>query len=318
MSLLRQTKVASHILCRALLERSLVYGHLFNTDFNPDLIGTYPGSNGCIQEDDIKLSKENLKVSLDHRFRRLPNHHINYGALAVPELKKAKSGHEDIASDIIPDRQSINSYLLVEAFKSSINDIDAFADLFVEFHCPIMFERNLWPSDDALRVINEKNLGILRKFDQIPPFWDLYELIGRAKCLKNCLVLVKALLAAHLAMWASATAKSCPDKMISTTRLIPPLAESGLVPRAFGLTVEVLPHLSPNQVFAVLSDIWNYLKDTVHLAKNEESELQDDVMARAKMYLTRLRIFMCHHMPDSTYVKIFKELYKPAPKIIPT
>lgn len=299
MSLLRRSQVASHILCRALLERSLAYGHLFNIDFDPDLLGVHQESNDTLQ-DDIKLSKENMKVSLGQMFRRLPNHR------ASVQVKKIKVADERQSID----RQSINSYLLIEAFKSSINDLSAFADLFVEFFCPVMFEKNLWPPDENLRVINEKNLGILRKFDQVPPFWDLFELIGQAKCLKSCLVLVKALLAAHLAMWASATAKSCPDKMITTTRLIPPLAESGLIPRAFGLAVEVIPHLTPNQVFAVLCDIWSFLKDTVH----EENVLQDDV----KMYLTRLRTFMCHHMPGSTYVKIFKELYKPAPKTIPT
>jgi hypothetical protein len=314
MSLLRQSKVASHILCRALLERSLVYGHLFNVNFDPDLIGIYSVSSDRTEDDNIKLSKENLKVTLGHRFRRLPNHHSERGS--KNRLKTSKVENDDASRDPnIPDRQSINSYLLIEAFKSSINNIDAFAELFVEFHCPVMFEKNLWPSDESLRVINEKNLSILRRFEQVPPFWDLYELIGQEKCLKNCLVLVKALLAAHLAMWASATAKSCPDKMNSTTRLIPPLAESGLIPRAFGLTIEVLPNLSPNEVFVVLSDIWNFLKDSVHLSGHEEVALQDDVMA--KMYLTKLRIFMCHHMPGLTYVKIFKDLYRPAPKTIP-
>uniref|UniRef100_A0A6G1S9G2 Integrator complex subunit 5 n=1 Tax=Aceria tosichella TaxID=561515 RepID=A0A6G1S9G2_9ACAR len=297
MSLLKQSDIASHILCRALLERSLVYGHLFNAQLHP---------TSSIQDEFVKLSEENSEIRLG--FRRLPNHH--QGA------KKIKPERDTVSDPGKPDRQSINSYLLIEAFKSSIRNIDAFADLFVEFHCPVMFEKNSWPADENLRVINERNLGILRKFEQVPPFWDLYELIGQAKCLKNCLVLVKALLAAHLALWASATAKSFPEKMKSTIRLIPPLAESDLVPRAFGLTVEVLPHLTPNEVFAVLSDIWNYLKDTLQLPAHED-ELQDDVMARAKMYLTRLRIFMCHHMPGPTYVKIFKELYKPAPKIIP-
>lgn len=313
MSLLRQSKIASHILCRALLERSLIYCQLFN----PDVSSPCLSLNEREQNDTVKLSIENLKSSLVYRFRRLPNHHARHPGYFQ------KNGHNGSSTATVttvnhsPDRYSINSYLLIEAFKSSILDIEAFADLFVEFHCPVMLEKSFWPSDETLRVTNEKNLGVLLRFEQIPPFWDLFELIGQSRCLKNCITLVKALLAAHLAIWASATTKSCPGKMMSTSRLIPPLAESGLIPNSFGYIVEVLPHLSPNEVFAVLSDIWNYLKDTVHLAKQEESELHDDVMARAKLYLARLRAFMCNHVPGSTYVKIFKELYTPAPKIIP-
>lgn len=321
MSHLKQSSVSSHILCRALLERSLVYGNLFNKSFNPHLIGTSLESSDWNQDYTIKLSKENLKISLGHRFRRLPNHRVERESINNGAIKNGKSfgsGSPQEKSDGKPDRQAINSYLLIEAFKSSIHDINAFANLFVEFHCPVVFDRQTWPSDETLKVIDEKNLGILRRFEQIPPFWDLFELIGQEKCLKNCLVLVKALLAAHLAMWASATAKSCPDKMTSTTRLIPPLAESGLVPKAFGLTVEVFPHLSPNEVFAVLSDLWQYLKETIQYVKSEDSATQEQLKGRARVYLNRLRLFMCQHMPGSTYVKIFKELYTPPPLSIPT
>ena len=207
---------------------------------------------------------------------------------------------------------------MVEAFRSSINNIESFANLFVEFHCPVMFDKHLWPSDEALRVINERNLAILRKFEQVSPFWDLFEFIGENKCLHNCLVLVKALLAAHLAIWASAT-KSCPEKLGSTSRLIPPLSRSGLIPQAFGLTVEVFKHLSPSEVFSVLSDIWQYVKDTNSANGQRMSELTpEEERAKSKAYMNRLRLFMCQHMPGSTYVRIFKEFYKPAPKTIPT
>lgn len=308
MSLLKQSSVASHILCRALLEGSLVHGHLFNRTFDPNLVGAEDHTFDWHHDTSIKLSKENLKVFLGHRFRRLPNY--------APELstnnarKKIKTHAHD--SDK-PDKYSINCYLLIEAFKSSINNIEAFAILFVEFHCPVMFDRHTWPCDDALRVIDARNLSILRKFEQIPPFWDLYELIGQAGFLRDCLVLVKALLAAHLALWASATTTSTSDKMISISRLIPPLAQSGLVPKAFGLAVEVFPRLAPNEVFSVLVDIWQYLKDTNIVPSLTDGLSEEEKKIRDKTYLNRLRLFMCHHIPGPLYVKIFKEFYKPTP-----
>lgn len=293
MSLLKQTVIASQILCRALLERSIVYGHLFKENFEPDLAGDTTRNDFWTTDDSIKLSRENMKVTLGHRFRRLPN---NIPERTKPTIKRTKITRNDDDQDS-PDRQAINCYLLIEAFKSSINNIEAFAILFLDFHCPVMFDKNSWPTDENLRVINEKNLSILRKFEQVPPFWDLYELIGQAGCLKSCLVLIKALLAAHLAMWASATTNSNANKMVSTARLLPPLAKSGLIPKAFSLAVEVFPYLSAVEVYSVLCDVWQYLKDTN----------SDGSKSPEKAYLNKLRLFMCQKLPGPQYVKIFKE-----------
>lgn len=302
MTLLKGSQIASHILCRDLLDRSIVYGHLFNVNFNPDL----NGSDSWPRAEDFSLSRENFKVSLGHRFRRLPNHNSE---------RKTTITHQASGDTTVPDRQAINSYLLIEAFKSSINNIDAFTQLFVEFHCPVVFDKNKWPADEALRVMNETNLRILRIFQQVPPHWDLLELIGQSKCLHKGLVLVKALLAAHLALWASPTSGSCLDKATSTARLIPPLAQSGLVPKAFGLAVQVFPHLTSGEVYAVLTDIWSYIKDTTE----DPQDLPADArLFRDKAYLGRLRLIMCQHHPGSTYVKIFKQYYQPPPKTIPT
>lgn len=307
MTLLKQSTVASHILCRALLERSLAYGHLFNDNFDPDLIRDENALSELNGDDMIKLSKENLKATLGHRFRRLPNR-------VVEKTNNKKELRTSTNNPDEPDRQSINSYLLTEAFKSSINRVEDFASLFVEFHCPVMFDKNTWPNDDALRVINERNLSILRKFEQVPTMWDLYEFIGDSGCLKSCLVLVKALLAAHLALWASATNKSTPDKIKSTSRLIPPLAKSGLIPRAFGLSVEVLPHLASGEVFSVLSDIWHYLKDTNSGGVNLSELSEEEKRLNSKAYLNRLRLFMCQHTPGPLYVTMFKEFQRPTTK----
>lgn len=326
MSLLKQSTIASHILCRSLLERSIVNGHLFNKNFDHESVGAQSNSNAWSQNDTIKLSQENMKVIIRNRFRRLPNHMTeknldnwrrqqdrrqqthNHSSDCDSSNKKNCS---DSNSNTSPDRESINSYLLIEAFKSSINNMEDFATLFVEFHCPVMLDKLIWTSDESLRVVNEKNLSILRRFEQIPPLWDLYELIGQAGCLKSCLVLVKSLLAAHLALWASATTNSSSDRMVPTTRLIPPLAQSGLVPRAFGLIVEVFPYLSPNEIFSVLNDIWQYLKDTNLNPSWDATATPEERVKRAKACLNRLRLFMCQHIPGPLYVKIFRDFYTP-------
>lgn len=335
MSLLKQSTIASHILCQALLERSLVYGHLFNEE----LVEQKNQLNiDSLNDNYINLSEENHKATLGHRFRRLPNFHGK--AVNLNQCNDIKNPPDAIIKmqtnddDSIPDKRSINCYLLIEAFKSSINNIEAFASLFVEFHCPVTFDKLNWPNDEALRVTNEKNLSTLRRFEQIPPLWDLYELIGQAGCLGSCLTLVKALFTANLALWSSATTNSTLDKMSSTMRLIPPLAQSGLVPKAFGMAVEVFPQFSSAEVFAVLTDIWLYLKDTnspstsstANSAANQSDDTPNETelkstndkqsKARAKVYLNRLRLFMCQHNPGKEYVKLFKEFYEEPPAVI--
>lgn len=318
MSLLKQSSVASHILCRALLERSVANGHLFNKNFDPDSVGGYRNCQAWSQDDTIKLSKENLKVTSGNRFRRLPNHmserNLDHWRRQQDNLNNSALNNHDNCNGTnsngsTPDKESINSYLLIEAFKSSINNMEDFATLFVEFHCPVMLDKFTWSNDEALRVINEKNLSILRKFEQIPPLWDLYELIGQAGCLKSCIVLVKALLAAHLSLWAPATTNSFQNRMIPTSRLIPPLAQSGLVPKAFSFIIEVFPYLAPNEVFSVLNDIWQYLKETNSNPNWETDMTTEEKMKRAKACLKRLRLFMCHHIPGPLYVKIFRDFY---------
>lgn len=323
MSLLKQSPIASHILCQALLERSLSHGHLFNYD----LVRYRERQENDSCENYIKLSEENHKATLGHRFRRLPNHTSSMKNNSMNQYNsRATNNHNDnensTNNDItmtdedhdddtlnIPDKKSINCYLLIEAFKSSINNIEAFAQLFVEFHCPITFDKMAWPNDETLRVTNEKNLSILRRFEQIPPFWDLYELIGQRERLGSCLTLVKSLFTANLALWSSATTSSIsPDKITSTMRLIPPLAQSNLIPKAFGSAVEVFPKFGPTEVFAVLTDIWQYFKDTN--GTTTPIELNN---AKTKPYLNRLRLFMCQHSPGKEYVKLFKEFYEEPP-----
>lgn len=309
MSTIRSKSVSSHILCRALLERTLAYGHLFNENIDPELISDKLEYGNRVDYEFTSLSKENLKVTLGHRFRRLPNY-VHDVKTSTNNRNKLKSDDEGpTESNTKPDKQSINRYLLVEAFKSSIVSIEDFAILFVEFHCPVVFDKTFWPTDEALRVINEKNLSILRRFEQVPPFWDLYELIGASQCLKTCLVLVKALLAAHIALWASATTSTPGDKIVSTSRLIPPLANSGLIPKPLALIVEVIPHLTSNEVFSVLSDIWQYLKDSNSGENTDKQTTKEEERARAKLYMNRVRLFMCERMPGSLFVKIFKGFY---------
>lgn len=319
MSLLKQSIIASHMLCRALIDRSLVYGHLFNKNFDPDSLEEPAVTHKWTTNDPVKLSQENLKINYGNRFRRLPNYDRRSDNVSKrkndigqergePKQQLRDQSVSNECDEGKPDKQSINSYLLIEAFKSSINNMEDFANLFVECHCPVTFDKLPWSTDETLRLINEKNLSILKRFNQIPPLWDLFEVIGEAECLKFCLPLVKSLLAAHLALWASATTDSCPNKMISTSRLIPPLAKSQLVPPEFAYTVEVFPHLSASEIHTVLSDVWHYLKDTNVTSNNLAPE---EKLKKAKACMHRLRIFMCQNTPGPLYVKMFKNYYTP-------
>lgn len=190
----------------------------------------------------------------------------------------------------------LNRQMVVDAFKSSIVDMSAFAALVVECVTPdVMFNDDMWPDEDFLKVTIERDLHIARQFELNPLLWDLSTLIAEAGLLNSCAVMTRALMAVQLTQWAAATANK--DKLESTCKLITLLIKGGLLPEEYFLHVpQVLPHLQPWEIFCVLNDLWRYLKDSSGRAPNPP----------VKQYLERLRIIMSQNLPGSLFVKIFK------------
>lgn len=244
-------------------------------------------------EVDVRLKSENVKYGgAAFKFRKIP---LNPGKDFYSWKNRA-------------DRQPLLSrpfsrQLLLDGIKCCIRQMDLFSHLLVETITPdVMFNDMVWPDEDFLKVTIERDLLICKKYESHCILWDLTELVAEHGLLRNCSVLIRALLALQLTYWASGTSSEVPERepLEATQRLIALLAKSGLIPEVpFKYMPQVLPHLTSWEIFCVANDLWKLIRDT---AMNQCSG------SLLKPYLDRLRVIMGHKCPGPTFVKIFKDL----------
>lgn len=191
--------------------------------------------------------------------------------------------------------------LLLQGLTSCIRDMELFSHLLVESITPdVMFNDMTWPDEDFLKVTIERDLLIFKKYEDHCILWDLTQLIADHGLLRNCSVLIRALLAVQLTYWASGTSSEVPEpqSLEATQRLILLLSKSQLIPETpFKFIPEVLPHLNSWDIFCVCNDLWKLIRDTA-MNQNPATNL--------KPYLERLRVIMGHKCPGQTFVKIFR------------
>ncbi|RWS16803.1 integrator complex subunit 5-like protein [Dinothrombium tinctorium] len=265
-----------HILCRALIE----------SEFHRNEPSAPVES---INSKEVSLLQENKQYGHSFKFRKIP---LN------PNKRDLNLKNGDNQSS------AIRRQLLYDAIRCCVVDIPSFASLLVECITPdVMFNNLPWPDEDFLKVTIERDLHIARKFEKNPILWDLCGFIARDGCLHYCSVLVRALMAVQLTQWASATASK--EKLGSTQKLVTLIANSELVPNTpFKYLPQIMPSLTPLEIFCMLNDLWRYMKD------NSSSILPSvrHLSTPTKPYLERLRIILSQKFPGRLYVKIFKGL----------
>jgi hypothetical protein len=248
---------------------------------------------------DVCLRSENLNYGgVAFKFRKIP---LNPG--------KDFYGWKNRQSQQPLLSRSFSRQLLMDGIKCCIRQMDLFSHLLVESITPdVMFNDMVWPDEDFLKVTIERDLLICKKYDSHSILWDLTELVAESGLLRNCSVLIRALLAVQLTYWASGTSSEVPDpqSLEATQRLIALLAKSQLIPESpFKFIPSVLPHLNSWEIFCVANDLWKLIRDT--------SINQRRTPVPLKPYLDRLRIIMANSCPGDEFVKIFKDIETPGP-----
>ncbi|RWS30587.1 integrator complex subunit 5-like protein [Leptotrombidium deliense] len=263
-----------HILCRALIESE------FHRNEKPT---TFEVESDC----DSNLMQENMQYGHSLKFRKIP---------LIPNKR------ENIRKNNGSTGPSIRRQLLYDAVRCCVVDIPSFASLLVECITPdVMFNNLPWPDEDFLKVTIERDLHIARKFEKNPILWDFCGFIAKDGNLHYCSVLIRALMAVQLTQWASATASK--EKLGSTQKLVMLIANSELVPSSpFKYLPQIMPSLTPWEIFCVLNDLWRYMKD------NSSCSSVRHMSTPTKPYLERLRIILSQKFPGHLYVKIFKGL----------
>ncbi|XP_050023313.1 integrator complex subunit 5 isoform X1 [Dermacentor andersoni] len=168
----------------------------------------------------------------------------------------------------------------------------------------VMFNGLPWPDEDFLKVTIERDLHIQAMFVDHPILWDLLRLVASVRpSLCYCSVLLRAVMAVAMTHWRNCQEKAAASspKHLETTRTVLRIMSLGqLLPPAMNSLGEVLPLLSPFEVFCVLSDVWQYMRNNVpspalFTQKNPTTgELWREFKAPAAdlKYMERLRAIM--------------------------
>ena len=270
-----------HIICRALIESEVK-----PVVEKPEI--------DCQDQIHVNLLKENSNFNSAFKFRKIPL-----------VANKENSIYSTNLNDSFLRRQIILDTIRMCCSNTS----NLLAALLVETLTPdVMFNDKSFPDEDFLKVTIERDLYITRKFESYPILWNLTDLIAKESSLRNCSLLVSALLAVQLTQWASPTANK--DKVKFTEKLLKLVSTSEMVPATpFKYLPLVLNHLDSWEIYCMLNDVWRFLKDNYHtnslnLNSNEQK------FQVVKHYFERLRIIGGGKMPGNLYVKIFRSLNK--------
>lgn len=248
---------------------------------------------------EVSLMHENINYGgqqVSFKFRKIPlNPNKDFAGW------KNQSSREPLL------RRSLSRQLILDGLRVCIKSMDEFSLLLVEAVTPdVLFNDSPWPDEEFNKVTIERDLLISKMYESHTILWDLTEMIAISGKLKNCAVLVRALMAVQLTAWTSGTMID-EKPLASTQKLISILSKSNLIPEIpFKYVPEVLPALDAYDVYSVLSEIWRLLKDTSgNSAKLQQIQSQPNLL---KPYLERLRVTMSHKAPSMIFVKIFKDI----------
>ncbi|KAF2346685.1 Integrator complex subunit 5 N-terminal [Trinorchestia longiramus] len=168
-----------------------------------------------------------------------------------------------------PETVTLNCQLLLNILCSASKHHDhaplTVALLLVEIISPdIMYNGFPWP-DENIKFTIERDLTIKKTFEDFPIAWELLEFVASNRpALCYCSVLVRALTASYIALWStSALSKSLesPKQLRATERLLEIAVIGQFLPKNMHVLPQMVRHLAPHEVVAVLQDVWNYMRD---------------------------------------------------------
>lgn len=168
-----------------------------------------------------------------------------------------------------PGTVTLNCQLLLNILCSASKHHDhaplTVALLLVEIISPdIMYNGFPWP-DENIKFTIERDLTIKKTFEDYPIAWELLEFVAcNRPALCYCSVLVRALTASYIALWStSALSKSTesPKQLRATERLLEIAVIGQFLPRNMHVLPQMIRHLAPHEVVAVLQDVWNFMRD---------------------------------------------------------
>ena len=170
----------------------------------------------------------------------------------------------------------------------------------------IMYNGLPWPDEEFTRVTMERDLIIVKTFEDHPILWKImYGLAEARPSLCYGSVLIRAMLAVQMSHWQTsvvARAELDPKKLDVTKRIVQLMSVGQFIPPPLDSISEVLHVMHPFHVHCILVDVWNYVRDNVpspvSFSSNADGGLLRDFepYKNYKQYCERLRLVMIRHI----------------------
>ncbi|KAA0184187.1 hypothetical protein HAZT_HAZT005857 [Hyalella azteca] len=229
---------------------------------------TYVGSSHCTKKTKVSEPKRLLQANYTFdSWVKIPLSHTT-----VFHAGTINGNHTDSKVDskiLSQEAVTLNCQLLLNILCSASKHHDhaplTVALLLVEIISPdIMYNGFPWP-DENIKFTIERDLTIKKTFEDFPIAWELLEFVASNRpALCYCSVLVRALTASYIALWStSALSRSTesPKQLRATERLLEIAVIGQFLPKNMHVLPQMIRHLAPHEVVAVLQDVWNYMRD---------------------------------------------------------
>ncbi|ELT95971.1 hypothetical protein CAPTEDRAFT_186694 [Capitella teleta] len=189
--------------------------------------------------------------------------------------------------------------------------------LVIEMITPdVMYNGIPWPDEEFMKVTIERDLSIKHEFDVNPVLWNIMEFISEgpgAMC--YCSVLLRSVLATVIRYVEGSrekSFKSCSQHLRTTSMIIDFMRKGQMIPSPIQHTVELLPHLSPYEVYLLLINLWKYVKENPPVPI---SRMNVEIMCPPK-YLEVIRSILHSHVDSLGHLYPLFTVHKPQPQNI--
>ncbi|CAN7975226.1 unnamed protein product [Ixodes persulcatus] len=228
----------------------------------------------------VALLEENQKFATSINFPQSPSSIVRVGVIGSG-LRSVVPPPAIAAEEVVLNKQLLLETLTACCALPWVNDQPApvprtspvagmkiVALLLVEMvSSDVMFNGLPWPDEDFLKVTMERDLHIQAMFVEHPVLWDLLHLVASVRpSLCYCSVLLRAVMAVAMTHWRNCQEKAAansPKHLETTRRVLRIMSEGQLLPPPMTSTSEILELLTPFEVFCLLQDIWQYMRDNV-------------------------------------------------------
>ncbi|CAF1118161.1 unnamed protein product [Adineta ricciae] len=197
----------------------------------------------------------------------------------------------DVFNELVSNENSQKSQLVLSLATSLIDNILPDSTIDSQF------------DDDQYKTPNERNLALIRRLDDQPFVWILFEMIATdSTAFHLCMPIVRCLLCALIVQWENFRgedrAKTFVKQLTLSTNLIILLKKARFLPSPLNEIYELFPFITAYDCFTLLLNIWSYLKQNQQISQTRLLPTSQSTIARDSIYFDPIRYVIQKNIAD--------------------